>query len=49
MFFITADVRRLQHNECAMIHQICKVKISDKITCNSLLNKVGLKNLNITL
>ena len=37
IFFITADVQRLQHNECAMIHWICKVKISDKISCNSLL------------
>ena len=45
----TADVQRLQRNECAMIRWICKVKIRDKIPCDSLLNKLCLKKLGITL
>ena len=45
----TADVQRLQRNERAMIRWICKVKIRDKISPDSLLNKLHLKNLDITL
>ena len=45
----TADVQRLQRNERAIIRWICKVKIRDKISSNSLLNKLCLKNLNVTL
>ena len=45
----TAEVQRLQRNECAMIRWICKVKIRDKISSDSLLNKLCLKNLDITL
>ena len=44
-----ADVQRLQRNEGAMISWICKVKIRDKISSGSLLNKLHLKNLDITL
>ena len=43
----TTDVQRLQRNELAMIRWICKVKIRDK--SDSLLNKLCLKNLDITL
>ena len=46
---MSADVQRLQQNEHASIHWICKVKIKDKISSNSLLNKLCFKNLNITL
>ena len=45
----TAYVQRLQQNEHAVIHWICKVKIRDKISFSSLLNKLCLKNLDITL
>ena len=48
----TAEVQRLQQNEHAMIRWICKVKISDisdKISSDCLLNKLCLKNLDITL
>ena len=45
----TADVQQLQRNESAMIGWICKVKIRDKISSDSLLNKLCLKNLDITL
>ena len=43
------DSQRLQRNECAMIRWICKVKISDRISSDSLLNKLCLINLDITL
>ena len=45
----TADVLRLQRNERAMVRWICKVKIRDKISSDSLLNKLCLKNPDITL
>ena len=45
----TADVQRLQRNECAMIRWIWKSKVSDKISSDSLLNKLCLENLVITL
>ena len=45
----TTDVQRLQRNERAMVRWICKVKIRDKISSDSLLNKLCLKNLAITL
>ena len=45
----TADVQRLQRNERTMIRWICIVKISDKISSDGLLNKLCLKNLDITL
>ena len=45
----TADVQRLRRNERAIIYWICKVKIRDKISFDSLLNKLCLKNLDITL
>ena len=44
-----ADVQILQQNERAMIRWICKVKIRDKISTNSLLNKICFKNLDVTL
>ena len=45
----TTDVQRLQRNEHTMIRRICKVKISDKLSSKNLLNKLCLKNLDITL
>ena len=45
----STGVQRLQRNEHAMIHWICKVKIKDKISSDSLLNKVCLKDLDKTL
>ena len=45
----TVDVQRLQQNERTMICWTSKVKIGDKISSNSLLNKLCLKNLDITL
>ena len=45
----TADAQRHQRNERAMIRWICKVKISDKMSYGCLLNKLCLKNLDITL
>ena len=45
----SVDVQRLQRNEPARIRWICKVKIRDKISSDSLLNKLCLKNLDITL
>ena len=45
----TANAQRHQRNERAMIRWICKVKISDKISSGCLLNKLCLKNLDITL
>ena len=45
----TADVQRLQKNKCAVIRWICKVKIRDGISSDSLLNKLCLKNPDITL
>ena len=44
-----ADVQRLQRNERAMIRWICKVRIRDKMSSDSLLNNLCLKNLDITL
>ena len=40
---------RLQRNERAIIRWICEVKIRGKISSDSLLNKLCLKNLYITL
>ena len=45
----TADVQRPQQNKHAMIRWIFKIKIRDKISSDSLLNKLCLKNLDITL
>ena len=45
----TADVYRFKQNEHAMICWICKVKIGDKISSHSLLNKLCLKNLELQL
>ena len=45
----TADVERPHQNEHTMICWIYKVKTSDKISSDSLLNKLGLKDLDKTL
>ena len=37
---VTADVQRLQRNERALFRWICKVKIRDKISSDSFLNKL---------
>ena len=43
----TGYLQRLQQNEHAMIHWISKVKIRDKISSDSLMNDLCLKNLDI--
>ena len=45
----TADFQRFQRNERATFRWTYKVKIRDKISSDSLLNKLCLKNLAITL